>query len=598
MPKGKDLLALLFLFVFSSSHSQMGSQYELKKLGKTVNSFYDDAAPVTSPNGLELYYLIANHPENKHGKNGSQDIWYSKRDSMYGEWEQSIHMSSPFNNHQFNQVMSVSNNGNTLLIRGGRGAGDMNAMSIVRRTGGNWSNPQELEIEDLKDMNKGRFFGGFLSNDEKALILYFAEIPHMIKSDLYISFPKEKNKWTKPRKLPSPINTNQDEFGPFLMVDGRTLYFSSGRPGGRGGLDVYVSKRLDDSWEKWSDPENLGEPVNTKGFDAYFSTSAEGEVAFSTRAYKSADGGSLDILEFLPRPPEITLDFHVLDHENDQGLEAYVDIGKKGEESETYQTDFDGNYQLYLGTDYGDYHINVTSHRYLSYSKDLKIRKPKRDTVIDMEIKLDHQEVHYYIAGILFESESLQPVDGELRFMNRNGKKTKVKTHHGQGRYEATLPGPGFYDIVVIAENFLELIDSVQVDSAGEEDVHMSRDFYLTRIKEGLTVRLDNIYFDFDKSTLRPESFEELDKLKDLLNKYPNMNIEISGHTDSKGSDEYNLELSQGRADAVRQYLLDNGIMAGRIEAKGYGETQPEADNDTEEGRQINRRVQFTVLEW
>ncbi len=598
MLNGKTILSVCLFLGSINAFAQMGSQYELKKLGKTVNTYYDDAAPVTSPNGLELYYFIANHPDNKHGKKGSQDIWYSKRDSMYGEWEQSIHLGHPFNTHQFNQVMSVSSNGNTLLIRGGRSAGDLNALSIVRRSGGNWSNPVELDIEDLKDLNRGRFFGGFLSNDEKALLLYFAEVPHMIKSDLYVSFPKGKGKWTRPKKLPKPINTNQDEFGPFLMVDGKTLYFSSSRSGGKGGLDVYVSKRLDDSWDKWTEPENLGEPVNTKGFDAYFSTSANGEVAFSTRAYKSADGGSLDLLEFLPRPPEVTINFQVVDHETGQGLEAYLDFGKKTQESETYQTDYEGNYQIYVGTEYGEYHLNVTSHRYLGLSKDFRIRKPKRDTTIDMKILLDHQEVHYYIAGVLFESESLQPVDGELRFINRNGKRTKVKTHHGQGRYEATLPGPGLYDITVLAENFLELIDSVQVDSAGEEDVHLSRDFYLTRIKEGLTVRLDNIYFDFDKATLRPESYEELDKLRDLLNKYPNMNIEISGHTDSKGSDEYNLQLSQGRADAVRQYLLDQGIDEGRIISKGYGETQPEADNDTEEGRQINRRVQFTVLEW
>ncbi len=600
MPNVKicPLLCLLSAFLLShSGFSQMGSQYELKKLGKTVNSYYDDAAPITTADGLELYFFIANHPENKHGKNGSQDIWYCKRDSMYGEWEMRQHLGSPFNNHQFNQAMSVSNNGNTLLIRGGKSAGDMNALSIVRRQGGKWSSIQELDIDGLKDMNKGRFFGGFLSNDEKTLILYFAEVPHMIKSDLYVSFYQEKNKWSTPKKIPAPINTNQDEFGPFLMVDGKTLFFSSSRPGGKGGLDVYRSKRLDDSWMKWSEPENLGEPVNTKGFDAYFSTSAEGEVAFSTRAYKSADGGSLDILEFLPKPPEVTLRFHVLDHENDEPLEAYLDFGKSDGESESYQTDYEGNYEIWLGTEYGDYHLNITSHRYLGFTKDFRIKKPARDTVIDMTIKLDHQEIHYYIAGILFESESLQPVDGELRFMNRNGKRTKVKTHHGQGRYEATLPGPGIYDITVLAENFLELIDSVQIDSA-EEDVHVSRDFYLTRIKEGLTVRLDNIYFDFDKATLRPESYEELDKLKDLLNKYPNMNIEISGHTDSKGSDEYNLQLSQGRADAVKAYLVENGIPDGRIISKGYGETQPEADNDTEEGRQINRRVQFTVLEW
>ncbi len=592
------LQVLLVSFVFSITlKAQMGSQYELKKLGKTVNTYYDDAAPVPTPDGLGLYYFIANHPDNRHGKSGSQDIWYCERDTLYGDWKEKVHLRSPFNIHTFNQVMSVSSGGKTLLLRGGKGAGDLNGMSITRKTSSGWSGLEELNIQGLKDMNKGRFFGGFLSDDEKVLILYFSEIPHTIKSDLYVSFPLGKGKWSLPKKLPRPINTNQDEFGPFLMMDGKTLYFSSARPGGMGGLDVYVSQRLDETWMKWSEPQNLGPPVNTRGFDAYFSASASGKVAFSTRSYKTADGGSLDVLEFLPRPADVKLRVMVSDHENGQGLEAFIDLGKQGQESETYQSDYDGLMEEDLGTAYGKYHINVTSDRYLSIARDFVIPKPKADTTITLEFKLDHQEIHYYIAGIVFEDESLQPVDAELKFFNRNGKKTKVKTHHGQGRYEATLPGPGFYDIVVNAENFLELIDSVEIDSA-EEDVHSSKDFYLTRIKKGLTVRLENIYFDFDKSTLREESFEELNKLKELLNKYPQMKIEISGHTDSKGSDDYNLQLSQGRADAVRQYLVDSGIPEDRIISKGYGETAPLADNDTEEGRQINRRVQFTVIEW
>ncbi len=122
----------------------MGDQYVLTKLGKAVNSFYDDAAPVPTPDGKGLYYFIANHPENKHGKNGSQDIWYCERDSLFAEWKERVHLGSPFNSHQFNQVMSVSSGGNTLLVRGGKSAGDMNGLSIIRRAGGSWYNPEEL----------------------------------------------------------------------------------------------------------------------------------------------------------------------------------------------------------------------------------------------------------------------------------------------------------------------------------------------------------------------------------------------------------------------------------------------------------------------
>lgn len=118
----------------------------------------------------------------------------------------------------------------------------------------------------------------------------------------------------------------------------------------------------------------------------------------------------------------------------------------------------------------------------------------------------------------------------------------------------------------------------------------------LKKLKEGTKVILKNIFFDYDKATLRPESYPELDRVVELLNQNPNLKVEISGHTDSKGSDEYNLKLSQLRAKSVVDYIISKGIPANKLIAKGYGETQPIDTNDTEEGRQNNRRVEFKVL--
>lgn len=118
----------------------------------------------------------------------------------------------------------------------------------------------------------------------------------------------------------------------------------------------------------------------------------------------------------------------------------------------------------------------------------------------------------------------------------------------------------------------------------------------LKKLKEGTKVILKNIFFDYDKATLRPESYPELDRVVELLNQNPNLKVEISGHTDSKGSDEYNLKLSQLRAKSVVDYIISKGIPANKLIAKGYGETQPIDTNETEEGRQNNRRVEFKVL--
>jgi outer membrane protein OmpA-like peptidoglycan-associated protein len=126
----------------------------------------------------------------------------------------------------------------------------------------------------------------------------------------------------------------------------------------------------------------------------------------------------------------------------------------------------------------------------------------------------------------------------------------------------------------------------------------------LEKIKVGERIILKNIFFEFDKADLLPESKMELDRLVELLNRYPAMKIEISGHTDSKGNDEYNLKLSQARAQAVVDYLISKGISKDRLQAKGYGETKPIAPNqnpdgsDNEEGRQLNRRTEFKILEY
>ena len=123
------------------------------------------------------------------------------------------------------------------------------------------------------------------------------------------------------------------------------------------------------------------------------------------------------------------------------------------------------------------------------------------------------------------------------------------------------------------------------------------RDLYLVPITAGSYIRLNNIFFDFDKATLRPESYAELDRLIPLFSRFPNMKIEIAGHTDSRGSDDYNARLSKDRASAVRKYLLNKDIDPDRIVSMGYGESVPVATNDTDEGRQQNRRVEFKILE-
>jgi outer membrane protein OmpA-like peptidoglycan-associated protein len=162
------------------------------------------------------------------------------------------------------------------------------------------------------------------------------------------------------------------------------------------------------------------------------------------------------------------------------------------------------------------------------------------------------------------------------------------------GSYKQDISGFGWYVFNVSAEGYLNATDSVQV--IDENTIPVIKNIIMTPIEVGITVRLKNIYFDFDKTTLKSESYVELNKVVDFLKQNSHVSIEISGHTDSKGSDEYNLNLSQGRSQSVVDYLVSQGIDNTRLQAHGYGETKPIDTNDTDEGRANNRRVEFTIL--
>jgi hypothetical protein len=284
------VLCLLGTLTYGQEFSQ---RYELVNLGKQVNTFYHEAAPVVSPDGNILYFFVQNHPENTYGKEGSQDIWVTRKDEN-GEWSAPEHLKSPFNDHRSNQVFNVLPDG-SLFVRGGKGR-DSKGFSIISPNG-SW---QEITVKGYADMEKGRFNGATISSDSKHMILYFTEIPKSIRSDLYVSNLQGDGTWSVPVKL--TITDRSDMFGPFIGPDDKSLYFASDKPDPKrqGGSDIYKATRLDDTWQKWSKPVNLGPPINTAAGDAYFSMDANGNV-FTSRANSRVDGGNLDLFILLPK---------------------------------------------------------------------------------------------------------------------------------------------------------------------------------------------------------------------------------------------------------------------------------------------------------
>jgi len=499
----------VFVLIIFLHVNNMGAQQK-ENLGEKVNSGISELSPIISPDDNTLYFVKSKQV----GSNYIQEAWYSTKD-ISGNWLPSKKMDNPFGNFEIKNVLSVTPDGNKILLyQGNNDINNNNGLYFSNRIVNGWSKSKRLNI-----INYNNYLidpvntGAFLSNSGKVLIMYFCKSANNSFQSLYISFLNSDDTWSEPQILPYPINVSEGSYGnfnPFIASDDITLYFSSDRNGGYGDCDIYMTKRLDDSWLNWSQPENLGEKINSSTWDGFYSVSAKGDYAYLVSflsGYGRADIFSIKLPEQVKPNPVVLISGKVLNPQNNQPLEAAI----------TY-------YTLPEGTE----------------------------------------------AGI----SRTNPSDGSYKIVLPYGK---------QYSFIATVKG--YYSI----SNYLDL---TTISEYKEMDFNIE----MKPIEIGETVRLNNIFFDFNKFVLRSESFQELDRVVKLLKENSTIEIEIAGHTDNVGADEYNLNLSLERANSVVAYIVSKGISQNRIIAKGYGESKPIAPNDSEEGKQLNRRVEFTIL--
>ncbi len=580
--------SFLFFATLIAVSQPFNERMELVNLGRDVNTGYHEAGPVISPDGNTLYFFVHNHPENTYGKEGSQDVWFVSKNEQ-GEWGKAQHMDRPMNNHRSNQVFAVLNDGKTLFVRGGSSR-NSKGFSFIHRNGSSWANPDEVDVENFKKMNNGKYYGATMTADAGVMVLYFSEKDNATFSDLYVSRRIENGKYSQPQKI-AGLNTGRDEFAPYLAPDGKTLYFSSSRKDmGEGSADIYVSRRLDDTWMKWSDPVNIGRPVNTRAFDAYLCVDQADNI-FVTQSGRTIDGGNLDIFTLKPRPINITLQGIVMDSNTKEGLFGEIHFKNSKQEIDTLLTDQTNGTYLTDVSPNQEFTVEVTADGYQPLTTTLTIGDIQNDSTLFRDFELVENEKAIMISGILYDSETNKPITGSV-LVTDQGKEVQVRTNT-RGYFEKELKGEGWLSLTGSAEGYLNASDSIRNN---REESMLIVDLYLDPIAIGATVRLNNIFFDFDKTTLKPESYKELNQVVDFLESNGSVSIEIAGHTDSRGSDEYNANLSQGRAQAVVDYLYSQGIDESRIEAHGYGESMPVETNDTDEGRAVNRRVEFTIL--
>jgi outer membrane protein OmpA-like peptidoglycan-associated protein len=490
---------------------------KIENLGTNINTDLAELRPTISADGNLLFYIIENHPYNTkyNSIRNSQDIWFAERDKN-GQWGESMHLEYPLNTYHYNAVYWISPDNNRILIRNAFVNGDYvgNGVSMCyRKKNGNWSPPEMLKIRNYFKYDRGRQNGATMAHDGQTLFLYMTEQKGGVNNDIYVCFLLKDGTWSEPKSLGNKINlADYDELTPYLASDGETLYFSSNRPGGLGDNDIWITRRLDSTWQKWSDPINAGSPINTEDWDAFFTLDAGGEYAYMVSNQDSY--GESDIVR-------------------------------------------------------------------------VRLKNFERPKPVVM------------VTGNVYNSRTKEPIGASLVYQTLPGgaEAGNALSSPEDGSFKIVLPFDKNYLIRATADHFFAQSENLNLDSLVKEGYKLIRkDLFLVPIEIGAVVRLNNVFFDFDKWDLRPESFVELDRVVRLLAENPAIEIEMSAHTDSYGSDDYNITLSGNRARSVMEYILSKGISPTRIISQGYGESRPVVPNDTPENRQLNRRVEFKIL--
>lgn len=472
------------------------------KINKTGRLQY---FPVLTADQNMIFFTAIGLPK----KSYSEDIYISVK--MNGEWQEPMMLSNRINSAENEGTCSISADGKLLVFTSclGRKSFGSCDLYISKLIGEEWTEP----INMGENINSSHWESQPSLSADGNTLYFISDKNKRSGKDIFVSYRNAQGEWSPAEVLPNSINTNKDEFSPFIHANGKTLFFSSNGHIGLGGLDLFSSE-LDRN--QWSIPQNLGYPINNHLDQVSLFVTADGKKGYYADEKRN---GNLDIsaniLEFeMPEPVTVKiktqyLKGRVIDAKTKQLLEANIDLinlANNKKESSVLSDKYKGTYLLVLNeqTEYA-------------------------------------LEVHK--KGYAFKS---------LRFDYSNKKADDLKP--------------------------IEL------------------DILLNPIEKGTIFVLNNIFFDSGKWDVRDKSKSELDELILFMQDNPQVRGEISGHTDNVGEKKANLDLSLKRAKSVYDYLIKGGIPANRLVFKGYGDSQPTAPNDTEENKQLNRRIEFKIL--
>ena len=567
-------------------NSLVGLSQVRRTLGNPVNTeqFVEYAPSISADNNLLIF-------ETDRGPNNKWELYYSTKNDKK-KWlapKPILPINSKGNDNDLIGGPSISYDGKTLYFFASfdGGKGDMDLYSS-NWDGKDWTAPKSLG----DNINTARY-EGFPSISPDGKRLFFIRDNFSKRKDkescytIWVSNLQEDGSWGVAEKLPAPINL-ECEKSPRIMADGRTLIFSSIRKDGAGSFDLYQSLQEDDG--SWSDPVNL-DYINTDEADQFASVSATGDLMYYQH---TGDIYTVTIPDKYRKYKLLTLSGVIRDAITKKPIKTKLGIKSSNpkERPNISAIGDDAKYIVVLrvGT---KYNFTVNYPDYLPYNGVVDLSQAKENTEITQNAELVPTKLPFQFQLLdketkailkdpkvrIFEAETKTPipvtVEGDIA-------KADLKMNVGY-KFSAGAAGYGFF-----ARAF-------KPDSS-DAFKDRTKKIPLVALKKDMVVQLNDITFETAKADLKPDSFEELDRLIKMLEDSPNVKCEISAHTDDVGNDDYNLKLSDKRSKSVVDYLVSKGIKTERIIPKGYGETQPLVANDTDENKAKNRRVQFKIV--
>jgi len=575
-----------------------------------INSPYPDYGPVFTPDGNKMYFTS----RRAGGASGEvdddlhffEDIYVATKDSS-GKWG-NVKIVKELVTPGHESVLCLTPNGKTMILSKGEGNGDL--YTSERKSDGNWSEPVTMG----KNINTSfRETAAFFAGNGKKLFFISDRSGGFGGGDIYMAEMRSNGKWGSAINLGPKVNTIYDEDAPTIDNEGTSLYFSSKGHKAMGGFDIFKAK-WDPANQVFKSPENLGFPINSSDDDNTYVAAPDNGLAYYA-SFKEDGVGDLDIFHLLPGAPVADSvkkdreEFKELAKENVPLMENQVNnlaidssailaenadrTAKKEEEqnkqlaAEEKKPASDSKFEVtILDTEPAENISNGQGYYMYDPLKDLETpASNKKETSVRI---------------LVLDTDTRIPLDGNVVFIDQDTKEKVEPVRVRNGVYEISLTNNSSKDFMVSIEkegfHFKNIMVSVPPASKNRP-IFVTRNIELKKHQLNKPRILRNVYFDFNQAEVTDRSNHELDMLYKMLSENDKLIIEISGHADFLGEDQYNDELSKKRAEQVVAYLTSKGIDKSRLRAQGYGEKKPAAGTDSSEnGRALNRRTEFMIM--